>query len=74
MSFRGRLVVAPPLRERKTVMNPGIEFDFTGSAGPPEQGAQLFHHRQWRQVVVFSASNVEFARLSGVSLFAGLKA
>src|SRR5437868_883246 len=61
VALRGRLVVAPPLRERKTVMNPAIEFDFTGSAGPREQGPELLDHRQRRQLVVFSASNVEFA-------------
>jgi hypothetical protein len=42
-------------------MNSWIEFDLTGSAGPPEQGAQLLHHRQRRQFVVFSASNVDLA-------------
>jgi len=61
VALRGRLVVAPPLRERKTVMNPGIEFDFTGSVGPREQGPELLDHRQRRQLVVFSASNVELA-------------
>src|SRR6202023_2689094 len=61
VALRGRLVVAPPLRERKAVMNPGIEFDFTGSAGPRKQGPELLDHRQRRQLVVFSASNVELA-------------
>ena len=61
VALGGRLVVTPTLRKRETVMNSWIEFDLTGGAGPPEQGAQLFHHRQWRQVVVFSASNVELA-------------
>src|ERR1700730_1950473 len=59
VALRGGLVVAPPLRERKTVMNPGIEFDFTGSAGPREQGPELLDHRQRRQLVVFRASNGE---------------
>src|SRR5438309_2998667 len=57
--LRGRLVVTPPLRKGETVMNSWIEFDLTGSAGPPEQGAQLLDHRQRRQVVVLGTSNKE---------------
>jgi hypothetical protein len=62
MSLGGRLVVAPPLREGETVVDAGVELDFTGGAGPAEQGTEFLDHRQRRQIVVLGAGDVELAR------------
>src|SRR5258708_25431958 len=49
MSLGGRLVVAPPLREGETVVDAGVELDFTGGAGPPKQGTELIDHWLYEQ-------------------------
>ena len=61
MPLRSRFVVAPALREGETVMDAGVEFDLTGGAGPPEQGTELFDHRQRRRIVVRGAGYLEIA-------------
>jgi hypothetical protein len=43
------------------MMNPGIEFNFTGRASSREKGTELFDHRQRRQFGVLGASDVELA-------------
>ena len=60
MPLRGRLVVAPALREREAVMDPWVELDLTRRARPLKQSAQLIDHRQGRQLVVVGTGNVEF--------------
>src|SRR6516164_9639989 len=58
--LRGRLVVAPALRESEAVMDAGVEFDLAGGTRAAKQGAQFLDHRQRRQRVVLGAGDVEF--------------
>ena len=61
MALRGRLVVAPALREGEAVMDAGIELDLAGGAGPAKQAAQFLDHRQGREFVMLCAGDVKLA-------------
>ena len=61
MALGGGLVVAPALREGEAMMDAGVQLDLAGGAGPSEQAAQFLDHRQWRELVMLGAADVELA-------------
>jgi hypothetical protein len=50
------------LREGKTVMHPGVNFDLTGNTRLFEQAAQFLNHWHGREIVVLGTGDVELAR------------